>query len=510
MSLNDISFVKGEGGLGRPLPGSDFVSGLLFYTANGNLPSGWTTSARVKALFGVEDAENAGILNTHVGETKATVVYTYSAVGSNGDATTLKFTEPEGVVITLGTFMKTAAETTVTLLAAAVKAAINALTDTHGYTADNTAGALTITVREGLGVYPNTATTPLVVTNTGTLAGSITTTPAGGVASLQDVWHYHISEYFRLQPKGKLFVGFYAVPSPYVFTEITYMQQFAAGAIRQVGIYKDGAAYAAADITAMQAIATALDTAKTPLSILYGGNHAATTDLTALVSIATLASPKVSVVIAQDGGALGNTLWYATGKSITVLGALLGAVSLAAVEEDIAWVGKFNISNGTECDTLAFANGLKYSDTTVTPGFLTSLDTKRFIFLRKFSDGVPGSYFNDSHTATLISSDYAYIENNRTIDKALRGIYSTMLPLLNSPLLLNADGTLRDATVTYFETQAEINLIQMERDGELSAHSVSINTTQNVATTSLVILAADLTPYGVARNIRVNIGFKTT
>ena len=37
MALNDIIFVKGQGGLGRPLTGEDHISGLLFYTANGNL-----------------------------------------------------------------------------------------------------------------------------------------------------------------------------------------------------------------------------------------------------------------------------------------------------------------------------------------------------------------------------------------------------------------------------------------------------------------------------------------
>jgi len=33
MSLPNITFIKGQGGLGRPLPGQDYISGLLFYTA---------------------------------------------------------------------------------------------------------------------------------------------------------------------------------------------------------------------------------------------------------------------------------------------------------------------------------------------------------------------------------------------------------------------------------------------------------------------------------------------
>lgn len=508
MALNNTTYNKGKGGLGRPLPGKDFISGLILYVANGSLPSGFTTSKRIKQFFSVADAEAAGILDNYNDEVQAVAVYTLTGVGVNGDPLAFDVTEPEGNVVHLGDILKGAAETTVTLLAAKMVAAINLLTPTTGYSATNAAGAITINARIGLGVFLNTGS-PLVVTNPGTIAGSITTAFGGGVASLQAVWHYHISEYFRMQPKGQLYTGFFAIPGSYTFTEIKTMQTFAKGDLRQIAIYKDGAALSAsADTTAIQTQCLVLDGKKQGVSVLLGANIAAVNDLTTLVDMSAFSNNKASVIIGQDGAGLGNKLWYAYGKSITFLGAALGAVSLAKVNEDIAWVEKFNFSDGVELDTIAFANGIKLMniDPDSLDGLLSAIDLKRYIFLRDFPN-TAGSYVNDSHTAIVQSSDYAYIENNRTIDKAIRSVDAKLTPLLASPLELNTDGTLQDNDAVYFENQAEQGPIQMTKDGELSQQSVTIDPTQNVATTSQVIVTIEMIPIGIARNIIVNIGY---
>lgn len=506
MALNNITFVKGKGGLGRPLPGKDYISGLLFYT--GTLPSGFSTTDRIKEVFSVEDAEALGIVDTYADETKATGVYTVSAIGANGDSVALKFTEPDGKVVTLGSYVKTATETTVTLVANAIVSAVNALTYSHGYSATNTAGAITVTVRAGLGIYPNTGT-PLTAVIVGTIAGSVTTAFAGGVASLQAVWHYHIAEFFRMQPKGFLWVGMFAVPGSYTFAEIQTMQNLASGDIRQMGVFVDSTAFTTAQTTAIQAVCNDLDTEKMPLSVVYAANIVSVTNISTITDLATLSNNKVSVVIGQDAGGLGAKLYASTGKSVTCLGATLGTIALANVHEDIAWVGKFNVSNGTELESIAFANGQKFTDSAITSTLLDAVDLKRYIFLRKFPNKA-GSFFNDDHTAIAVSSDYAYIDNNRVIDKAIRGVYSSLIDSLNSPLLLQSDGKLANSTVVYLEGQAKVNTDQMVRDGEASAVGVTINPNQNVASTSTVTVTINIVPIGVARNIVVNIGFKTS
>ena len=340
------------------------------------------------------------------------------------------------------------------------------------------------------------------------MASTLTSVFTGGSYSLLAVWHYHISEFFRMQPGGILYVGFFPVPGSYTFVDITTMQSFATGTLRQIGVFKDpAAAYSTADITAINIVCVANDLIKKPISAIYAADLSGTADISTLTDLSLLTANKVSDCIAQDGGGQGNYLFLTVGKSITSLGTMLGTVALSKVSEDIAWVGQFNISNGTECEVLAFANGQKFSDVAITDNLLESLNAKRHVFLKKFV-GISGSYFNDSHTAIIASSDYAYIENNRTIDKAIRGLYTALLPSLNSPLQLNANGTLSETTVAYLEAQAIAPLDQMVRDSELSAYAAVINPAQNVLTTSKIIIAVTLVINGVARYIEVPIGFK--
>jgi hypothetical protein len=182
-------------------------------------------------------------------------------------------------------------------------------------------------------------------------------------------------------------------------------------------------------------------------------------------------------------------------------------VAAAKVSESIAWVGKFNISDGYECDTIAFANGVQLNGGTVSDSLLSTLQNYRYIFLRKFV-GVAGSFFNENSTAIATNSDYAYIADNRTIQKATRNVYASLVPALNSPITLNADGTLSDEAIAYFQGLAETPLLQMIRDGELSGMAVSIDATQNVLSTGILKIAINLVQIATGRNIVVNIGYK--
>jgi phage tail sheath protein FI len=142
----------------------------------------------------------------------------------------------------------------------------------------------------------------------------------------------------------------------------------------------------------------------------------------------------------------------------------------------------------------------------LSPSLVNGLNSKGYIFLIKHSERA-GTYFNDSHTATVVTSDYAFIESNRTIDKAIRGCRSFLLPDLNSPIFVNPDGTLTEDTIAGLKNSAARALEQMERDGEISTFQVVINPTQDTISTGKVIITIKIVPVGVARNIEVNIGF---
>ena len=511
MALPNINFVKSTSGLGRALPGTDYVSGYAhYYPSGGTLPTGFTSSDRIKKIFSVADAETLGITDTHLGETKAVAKMVVGGTPAIGDTVAITYTGILGIETVLSTYtMVTADVVSTTTAAAALAAAINAGTQTHGFSATNSTASLLVTTKGGEGIFPNSGT-PYASTITGATTGTWTQ-PTGsgstvlGVASWIDTLHYHISEYFRIQAKGELYVGLYEEEaSTYTFAALTLMQTYAVGAIKQMAVFEKNVAFAAAQCAALQAIATANEAVYKPMQIMLNAEISATGSVATLVDLSTQTAPNVSVCIAQDGANAGYYIYKATGKSVGAIGAMLGAVSFASVSESIAWVGKFNMALGAELDTIAFSNGQFY--TALADSQFESLNNYSYTFLRKIVN-IAGSYWSDSKTTVTPTSDYATIENNRVYQKITRVVRANMLPALSSPLKVNADGTLTNATIGYFETLANNPLVQMEADNELSAHKIIINPAQDVLATSTLELTLQNVPLGVARIIKVNVGF---
>jgi hypothetical protein len=511
MALPNINFVKSTSGLGRALPGTDYVSGYAhYYPSGGTLPTGFTSSDRIKKIFSVADAETLGITDTHLGETKAVAKMVVGGTPAVGDTVAITYTGILGTETVLSTYTMVVADVvSTTTAAAALAAAINAGTQTHGFSATNSTASLLVTTKGGEGIFPNSGT-PYASTITGGTTGTWTQ-PTGsgstvlGVASWIDTLHYHISEYFRIQSKGEMYVGLYEEEaSTYTFAALTLMQNYASGAIKQMAVFEKNVVFAAAQCAALQAIATANEAVYKPMQIMLNAEISATGSVASLVDLSTQTAPNVSVCIAQDGANTGYYIYKATGKSVGSIGAMLGAVSFAVVSESIAWVGKFNMALGAELDTIAFSNGQLYS--ALADSQFESLNNYSYTFLRKLT-GIAGSYWSGSKTTVTPTSDYSTIENNRVYQKITRVVRANMLPALSSPLKVNANGTLTNATIGYFETLANNPLVQMEADNELSAHKIIINPAQDVLATSTLELTLQNVPLGVARIIKVNVGF---
>lgn len=498
---NDVVFIKGSAGLGRPLAGEDHISAMLFFT-NATLPSGFSSNDRIKQVFSLSEAEALGITDTQLGATASTATYKVTNKGAVSDTIKLTVSAIEGTV-TLANYAQVTADV-VSILTATQKltSEINAGTSTHGWTAtDDGVDLVTLTAPKSQGIFLNSGT-PYIMTITGTFAGTLTQSVVAGVASTIDIMHYHIKEYFRVQPKGNLYVGIYA-PTTTDFTEVTTMQDFAQGEIRQIGIYSQSA-FATGDVTKLQTIATANETNHKPLEIIYQADFSGTANLTALSNLHSLSAQNVSVTFGQDGANVGYTRWKATNKSIGCLGTCLGAISLAKVSDSIAWVGKFNMTDGDEYDVLNFANGQVY--TSIADSSLSTLDGKGYIFLKKYI-GIQGSYFNNPYTAVSVASDYSRINNNRTINKAIRSLRTFLLPQLASPVIVNADGTLSEDLISYYETLCQRALDVMVRDAEISAFSITIDPTQDVLSNNTLEVTVKIVPVGTSDNIVVNIGF---
>lgn len=328
-----------------------------------------------------------------------------------------------------------------------------------------------------------------------------------GAATDLQILHYHVSEFFRINPGAKLFIGLFDSPAgALTFAEIETVQNFAEGQIRNMAIWTKKP-FDTAQMVLIQGFLDTLDTQNKPISdVLFAADLSGTVTAALVTLREGVVAPKVSGILAQDGTGVGAALYSTAGYSITAVGAILGAVSKAKVSECIGWVEKFPM-NAVELDVPAFANGDLVKN--LTQPTIDAVDGKGYIFLLKYeSDGQV--YINDSHTAVVITSDYAYIEANRVMDKAIRQVRSALLPQLNAPVLVDPQsGKLAPEYVTHIENTGDSALEQMERDGELSGFQTFVDPDQDVLSTSQVEVAIVNVPIGVSRRFNVKISYAT-
>lgn len=322
------------------------------------------------------------------------------------------------------------------------------------------------------------------------------------------VLHYTLASIFNMNPGVSLYVGIFkpATGGANAFSEIKQIQNYAGGRLRQVGVWNGAVELSDTLVNSLQSVRTTLEAQNKPLSILYAPKIA---DVTALpANLAKIGRSGVSVIIGQDGAGVAAELYAdaanAAKASVSALGDLLGAVSKAKVHESIAWVESFP----TNIAVPAFGDGKKYRD--LDEAVIETLDTSRYIFLRTY-DGLAGSFFNDNHTLDEPTSDYAYINDVRTMDKAVRGVRTYLLPKLGRPMKVDADtGKLERTAVEHLITTGNKALEEMEKAGELSGYRFDIDPDQNILATSRVRGVIKNVAVGVMRNLDLEIGYATS
>ena len=365
----------------------------------------------------------------------------------------------------------------------------------------------------GLLFYSSKLPSGFVETDRIKAISSIETAEKLGITSDADadwdirVLYYQLRSIFNRNPAISLYVGIYKPNGTPTFSEIKTMQNYTGGKLRQIGVWDGATALDPANLIALQAIRTTLEAQDKPLSIGYAPKIAAVSGLP--TDLAGANKSGVSVIIGQDGAGTAADLYKdaknTTAKSsVTAIGEWLGIVSAAAVHESIAWVEKFP----TGIALPAFGDGtlLRDLDTAV----IESLDAARYIFFVEYS-GLAGAYFNDSHTMDDATSDYAYIESVRTMDKACRNVRTYVLPKLGRPMKVDAStGKLEAYVVEDLQLTAGKALEDMEKAGELSGYVVEIDPDQNILSTSCVEMVIKQVGVGVMRKLNIKIGYTTS
>lgn len=333
---------------------------------------------------------------------------------------------------------------------------------------------------------------------------------AEGITADAESWgvrvlHYHLSEIYRLNPAVILYVGIFDKPeAAYTFAEVKTMQNYAGGKLRQLAVWAgDKALEQGDDLTTLQGVADNLEANARELVILYAPKVATVSSMSD--KLAGGNKCRVSVVIGQAGSGTADELYRdkanASKASVSGLGVVLGLVSRAKVHQSIAWVKEFP----TGVSVPAFGDGTKLN--ALDPAVVQKLDTGRYLFFVT-QEGQSGSYMNDSHNMDSAISDYAAIENVRTMDKAVRGIRTYLIPELGGNVYVDpATGKLASYTVKHLETVAGHALEDMERAGELSGYKVEIDPEQDVASTGTVEIVIKNVASPVMRHVKVKIGF---
>ncbi|MEI6062056.1 MAG: DUF2586 family protein [Bacteroidota bacterium] len=286
--------------------------------------------------------------------------------------------------------------------------------------------------------------------------------------------------------------------------------QTANGKIRTIIVHRTPAVGYTATITAgldgdvatamaaAQVAATwAADTLKAPVLILiaglyYSGTASALTDLT------TSTNNRVGIMI-------GDTV-SGNGCAIGILG---GKLALAPVMRHIG-----RVKDGA----LLGLSSAYLATTLVEKSDVGSIHDKGYIALRTHV-GRSGYYFTDDPLATPVTDDYNHITARRTVDKAYRIAYDTLLNELLDEVPVTDAGLISVAYAKSVETKVENAIINsMTINGELGNDPANqndtgvtcwIDNTQNIVATGLVSVTLKVKPYGYARYITVQLGFKT-
>lgn len=202
------------------------------------------------------------------------------------------------------------------------------------------------------------------------------------------------------------------------------------------------------------------------------------------------------------GIAIGDT---AAGTNGATIGTWLGRIAKSAVQRNIG-----RVKDGALAPLEMYVGTKKIDEAEST---IRSIYEKGYLVARKYV-GRSGYFFADDNLACDPTGDYAHLAHRRVIDKAYRIAYDLMLDLLLDELEVNDDGTLQVGVVKSWQQTVESGINkQMTVNGELCANSDGegcqcyIDETQNVLSTSKVLMTLKVRPYGYARYVDVNLGF---
>lgn len=220
-----------------------------------------------------------------------------------------------------------------------------------------------------------------------------------------------------------------------------------------------------------------------------------------------LTAPNVSVLVACKD-ALG----------IVATGAFLGMLAVRRINENAGSVDiqqKPLAKRGTDDYPLTDSLLNEWPEAFLSSGLsinsianqaLKDIIAKGFIVAASY-EGYAGVFFENSYTCIDRGSDFAFIENNRTWNKAARIIRATLLPRVKGVVKKDpATGFIAFTTVSSWTQLLNKNLDGMVANDEISGYEVYINPNQIVNSTAPLKVKASVVADGIVHAFEVALG----
>jgi hypothetical protein len=315
---------------------------------------------------------------------------------------------------------------------------------------------------------------------------------------------YQAKEFFRLGGT-ELYIGVFAVPvSTYDFAEVTLMKNFSNGEIKIYGVYNPEQALNVAEIAKLQALMVTLESEKKPAYCVYCA-ETGTIQLSGLADLRNLASdcPNVSVVAGRDISLIDKYI---------NLGAFVGALSGAGVEENVLNTGVYNYTDGINMVNvgLVLNNGtssnVSYDIKDITAANQDTINDKGYVFWR-YLPNLAGTYLSNDNNSAKITNTFNSAHIVRVKNKVIRDLDTVLSGFLGSKVIFTSTGTIDSISIIVFEKACKQVLDRLISDNEISAYDIYIDPSQNTLSTKTVTVQVSIVPVESADYINIDVSF---
>jgi len=344
------------------------------------------------------------------------------------------------------------------------------------------------------------------------------------------IW-YHVSEFFRLNPDGKLYlVNGNAVAPANIFASGNIADQAMATAqngIRYMGVVfgvdpddtitvaNGFADFVATTRAAAQLWAEERAAAHVYVDTIVIEGYAASTTL---VDLKATDAPQVHITTACDVGYLEPVGEAALLKSAAV-GTVLGSIGVRMLSESMGSVTlerypstARGAANYSLVDTRrgrwlkpGLSDGRLFDD--LTQAVRDDLTPTDHGYPGRY-EGYQGVYFNGDATCSTVTDDFNTIHTNRIWNESARMVRRALIPKMNSRVRIDPEtGRIAPATIADWDAAAKRQLDTLLAEGEIADYAFTLDPEQDVIAQGKVVTRLRIVPQGIAKAIEAEIGF---